>query len=1071
MRTLAEIFAPGSPTLPEGLRTLDVSPERELEPGMTVRAAFTFTNHGGAPATGVRVRLNHPEGLVYLVGSGTLDGALLDDEQSNTPLLAPAGAAIGDVAPGQRRRIELCYSVAGAIENGSTVEIQAAVASFELEPVGSNVVRLIARSKPNLRNPGSGAILESRGDALPGGEALVTVRVHNAGESSAHDVVVLAPIPEKTQYVPGSVRINGRELEGELGIAFDRLYAPVVARTLGSGATATLQYRVRIDAPLPDATTILLKARIASQESLAFDLPESSLTVTAAPEFSGERNALRVEPSTGELLPGQRLRVSISLQNDGNARAERVDLTITVDPALKVVRASAHLDGAPLRERKRENLRFEIGTLDAGESAEFAVEFVLASPQTPGKELSVGARVSWEPSAALGERYFERRLTIVSRPHFVPRRNRLARIGTGLVRPGESVEGEISIANTGSATAHDAALLFAYDPEFESLEVFENETPRALVDRRLELGVLEAFTARTLRVRARLQSPLRDRTEASLRVTLTSQESEERSLGELRWTVDSHPLFSPERSRLERPDGEALRPNRVAEVTLHLENVGSDTAQNVGVRLFLAPEARIESVEGATRANSAVLVGEIAAGASAEVRVGIRLLRSLAREFPLTLDAVVTADAMVPVQLERLTIATTAQPEFTEGTLRSDPSESIGAGESIDWTLRLRNSGDGTARRVEIAIEQPQIVIYVPNSTTVNGVSVRDVGTLPPFAAGRGIVFTAVEPGVEALIRWRDVAHNQLQLGERIVRKARVSYDGERSDEILSGELQVRATPLLAGSIAGLPFGLDGIVGSGLGERPTVEGARHVELPPLLPIVRTNETVEAVEETPGIVLPALNGTAGSRSQVGTLVVLSAERLAQIERQLGESRPGKMVGHLFALRALLPDAIGSAHLPSLDLLSAGLHESLDRLFIKLRIAHYAMVERELETPTLRSSIEGALGDAVLARGEPMLPTGQVALLIGHFDGDELRALLDRLPEAPLASALPWFALAHLLPDERVPVARYRSALCAALGSLLACDPSEFLDRLTRSTDEGLDAALAGVRESLASLLVR
>ncbi|MDQ2991890.1 MAG: hypothetical protein M3R30_03585 [Candidatus Eremiobacteraeota bacterium] len=58
MRSLTEGFAPGTPTLPEGLRTLAVSPDRELEPGMAVRAAFTFRNQGGAPATGVR-----PEGL------------------------------------------------------------------------------------------------------------------------------------------------------------------------------------------------------------------------------------------------------------------------------------------------------------------------------------------------------------------------------------------------------------------------------------------------------------------------------------------------------------------------------------------------------------------------------------------------------------------------------------------------------------------------------------------------------------------------------------------------------------------------------------------------------------------------------------------------------------------------------------------------------------------------------------------------------------------------------------------------------------------------------------------------
>ncbi|MGP8101952.1 MAG: hypothetical protein ACLQHL_14530, partial [Candidatus Cybelea sp.] len=132
MRPLSEVFAPGAPTLPERLRTLVVSPERELEPGMTVRATFTFRNHGGAPATGVRIRFNLPDGLVYLVGSGLLDGSELDDELGNSPLLARAGAHVGDVLPNEERRIEIAYSVAGAIENGTTVELQAAVASFEL---------------------------------------------------------------------------------------------------------------------------------------------------------------------------------------------------------------------------------------------------------------------------------------------------------------------------------------------------------------------------------------------------------------------------------------------------------------------------------------------------------------------------------------------------------------------------------------------------------------------------------------------------------------------------------------------------------------------------------------------------------------------------------------------------------------------------------------------------------------------------------------------------------------------------------------------------------------------------
>ncbi len=1024
---------------------------------MTVRAAFTFTNHGGAPATGVRVRLNLPEGLFYLVGSGTLDGSLLDDEQGNSPLLAHAGAPIGDVAPGQRRRIELCYSVAGAIENGSTVEIQAAVASLELEPVGSNVVRLIARSKPNLRNAGTVASIEAQGAAVPGGEALVTVRVHNAGASSAHDVVVLAPIPEHTQYVPGSVRVDGREFEGERGLSFDRLYAPVIVRSLASGATALFQYRIRVEAPLPDGTTIRFQTRVASQESAVFELPESVLTLAAAPDFSGERNAMRVEPSADEILPGRRLRAVISLQNDGSARAERVELALTTDPGLSVVRSSMHLDGVPVRERKREHLRIDIGPLDAGESAEFSADFVLASPQPNGRELNLGARVSWSPSVAIGERYFERRFTIVSRPHFVPRRNRLKRVGAGSVHPGERIEAELSVANTGSADAHEAALTFASDLEFEALEIFEGDAPLASVDGRVELGTIDAFAERRFRLHAFVRSPLPDRTHLSLRAALVTQELEEQALGEIHWVVDSHALFTPERSRLDRRESDPLRPNRVTTVAIALENVGSDSARNVRVRLFLAPEARIESVEGAKRANSALDVGDIAAGAGAEVLVGIRLLRNLAREFPLALEAVVTADEMVPVQLERFIIETTAEPDFTGALLRSTPNESIGAGESIDWTLRLRNVGDGVARRVEVAIEQPPTLIYVPNSTAVNGVSVRDIGARPPFAAERGIVFTAVEPGVEAVISWRDIAHNQLQLGERIFRRAHISYDGERSNEAISEELHVRSAPLLAGSIAGLPFGIDGVVGNPLAEQRSTEERVHVEIPLPPPVVTNAEA---------------NGAPSSAtSQIGTMLSLSPERLLQIERQIGEIRPGRIVGHLFALRALLPDAIGSAPLPSLDRLREMLRDAFDRLFIKLRIAHYAMVERELETPALRQAIETALADAAIARGEPSQPAGNVASLRGHVNASTLRALLERLPDSPPASALPWFALAHLLPDDRAPLAQYRSALCATLGELVELKPADFLDRLTRSSDEALDRALTALRDGLASVQPR
>ena len=60
MRTLSDVFASRGPLLPEGLRTLEVSPNRVIEPGMTIHAAFTFRNLGGGTASGFRVRFRLP---------------------------------------------------------------------------------------------------------------------------------------------------------------------------------------------------------------------------------------------------------------------------------------------------------------------------------------------------------------------------------------------------------------------------------------------------------------------------------------------------------------------------------------------------------------------------------------------------------------------------------------------------------------------------------------------------------------------------------------------------------------------------------------------------------------------------------------------------------------------------------------------------------------------------------------------------------------------------------------------------------------------------------------------------
>src|ERR1700736_3961375 len=97
MRTLTEAFAPGAPSLPEGLRTLVVSPDRSVEPGTTVRATFAFYNFGGAAATGLRARSTVPEVFRTCPGGARVAARPLDDVRGETSLLAPNGTDVGEV--------------------------------------------------------------------------------------------------------------------------------------------------------------------------------------------------------------------------------------------------------------------------------------------------------------------------------------------------------------------------------------------------------------------------------------------------------------------------------------------------------------------------------------------------------------------------------------------------------------------------------------------------------------------------------------------------------------------------------------------------------------------------------------------------------------------------------------------------------------------------------------------------------------------------------------------------------------------------------------------------------------
>ncbi len=495
MRTLTEVFAPGAPSLPEGLRTLVVSPDRQVEPGTTVRATFAFYNFGGAAATGLRVRFNLPDGLRYVPGSARVDDRPLDDIRGETTLLAPNGADVGEVPPGIERRIAIAYVVAPTIENGAPIELQAALASNETDVIGSNVVRLAASSAPELDNPETFASLEAVRDAEPGEEVHVSARVYNSGHATAHDVVVVLPVPDRTTYVPGTARIDGREapaVDERAGDPFGFGTATIASPALAAGATLVVEYRARIESPLDDNTRLVLRGAVASAETAEFELSRAELIVRSASRFDTEATRLEVDAPT-EVEPGRRVRVAIAAENAGTCAAEDVRVRITLPEGLRYAPGSRALDGRSATETDGPG-SFVFPRIDAGARVEAAIDAYVVSPAVDGTPLPITGSLQW----LTGSRAFERTLTVRSSPRFLESRNALTLDGPSHVTPGSEVRATIRIANDGTAQATGVRIMTDVDATLQSLRYADEGGEARVQPAGIVIGTLPPGATRTL---------------------------------------------------------------------------------------------------------------------------------------------------------------------------------------------------------------------------------------------------------------------------------------------------------------------------------------------------------------------------------------------------------------------------------------------------------------------------------------------------------------------------------------------------------------------------------------------
>jgi len=219
---------------------------------------------------------------------------------------------------------------------------------------------------------------------------------------------------------------------------------------------------------------------------------------------------------------------------------------------------------------------------------------------------------------------------------------------------------------------------------------------------------------------------------------------------------------------------------------------------------------------------------------------GLRLLRRTGQGLAVTVDGLLTADGMLPVPLERLTIATNAEAGFLDRQLPKRTSRCGRSRRNRRWFFVRSQWWDGTARIAQITIVGSESLIYVPTPRR---------STTCPFAIRERFHRLQVRADrrqrrrsrVEATIRWRSVVHNALPAGTSIAHVAHIRYDGERDDEIRFRRATHPRNADLRECIPGLPFGLDGMLGPALAAHPrALSEDRFLQLPPATPVGDSN---------------------------------------------------------------------------------------------------------------------------------------------------------------------------------------------------------------------------------------
>ncbi len=1048
------------------------------KPDDVILVRATIANTGSSSAHDVLALLPVPQHTRYVARSARVAGRALIDSGDEPFDYASEHVVAARLAPGQSVHLEYQARIDSPLADGTRIKVSGAVSAREVGEFDVQSAEIVVSSPADFANDETALTIFCDDVVSPGTRVPISVRAVNAGTGDAQNVSIGIELPAGIAYTPGSAHLDGQPVSDETfaGGTFS-LGAVPAGRAVDVGISGIVVLQHSQEQPI---TATLRWKGPAGETGRAERRFARTLRVRVSSRFTRARNYLEVDRSG--VASREDVTFSARVFNDGTAPETDVRMRVIPSAFLENIRIAESVEEpAPYVEP------FVLGVLQPQAQRTFTIQARVASPVPDRTQVALGAVLEFASGTFdLGVA----NVIVRSRPHVVAGACTWLCEQPEPLRPGQTHELTIRFTNDGSDMLRDARLDLLMPPEL----VLERAQNARRDGSALLFGDIAAETTHEARVGLRLARPPKRERSLTIEGTLSGRGISPVQFDPLEIATFAEPEFGRDAQLRSSPIESINAGERIA-YEVQMRNSGDGPADSLIIRAV--PSNLAVYVPGTTQLNGVTIPDDLGTSqlwsqrglaltdVNPDVELRVRwemlVISPIAAGTPIDTRVVLEWDGNHSAALTAPTLHVFSAPSLAAGTtgtpisvaqllpvLETPARESIVAPVAPPAAQRVHEPPIiAEPELAEPELREPELREPEPAEPELAEPELAE----PELAHESPVVAQPEKEEPEPELAQEPLVAEEPEREEpELAQEPPVVEEPEREEAELAQAPRVVEEPEIAEpEIAG--------------EEQVFEGPEIVQMPPVFdePLIAQPPAV-ATAMAPVPSEPPATPEAGQDAAHATLYYdYSPDQLARTIRTLERTDAGGLIAHIFAARALLPNALAGADpktAQTMENAAIALRAPLDRFFVRLRMPRLAVTAKDLEDRESRSALRALVDAAIGAQPFAAEQRGSgVVRLLGALDPNVLRERMPELESAPLGSVLPWSINAQLLgtrieydgsadePGSSEVLGMYRNELIDVFNVLETLPLPEFHRVLSSSVNRTLDDALGAVLDAL------